>query len=137
MQALDRQLEQILAQQVQILYSNLLGHVSARVMAQMVEQRVIISIKNAVTRPEQLLIGSRVRLAQQVRACLDEVMQPQIKVLIEEVTQSEVNSLVMTTHFDRSEIIIIAIFTTEMTGERLIRAISHTAKPISGSNVVE
>lgn len=138
MQAPHKQLEEILSQQVQIFYGDLLGHFPDKVVARLAEQQVFIVIENAMTQPEQILLASsKVGLAQEVRACLNAIMQPQIKTLIEEIAQSEISSLMMRTHLDRRETNIVAVFTTTMTEDHLAHAISHTATTNSGSNAAE
>jgi len=80
------QLERTLSQRIQALYRTQLGHQPSKVTCQIFDEKIAIILEDSVTKPEQLLVESgREELAEQVRSDLDEVIQPQLKALIEEV----------------------------------------------------
>jgi uncharacterized protein YbcI len=79
------QIERTLAQQIQALYREQLGHQPSKVSCQLAEQNLIILIEDSITPPEQLLAQTgRQELAEKVRSDLDTAIQPQLKELIEE-----------------------------------------------------
>lgn len=80
------QLERTLAQGIQALYRNQLGHQPSQVSCQILDAKIVIVLENALTQPEQLLVNSgQQELAEQVRLDLDAAIQPQMKELIEKV----------------------------------------------------
>jgi uncharacterized protein YbcI len=79
------QIERTLAQRIQALYRDQLGHQPSKVTCQLSESNVVIVLEDSITQPEQLLAqNGREELAEQVRSDLDEAIQPQLKALIEE-----------------------------------------------------
>ncbi|MFQ4144334.1 DUF2294 domain-containing protein [Chlorogloeopsis sp. ULAP02] len=79
------QIERTLAQRIQALYREQLGHQPSKVSCQVAEQNLIILIEDSITPPEQLLAQTgRQELAEKVRSDLDMAIQPQLKELIEE-----------------------------------------------------
>ncbi|MBF2009282.1 DUF2294 domain-containing protein [Chlorogloeopsis fritschii PCC 9212] len=79
------QIERTLAQRIQALYREQLGHQPSKVSCQLAEQNLIILIEDSITPPEQLLAQTgRQELAEKVRSDLDTAIQPQLKELIEE-----------------------------------------------------
>ncbi len=88
------QLERTLAQRLQALYREQLGQQPSRVTCQILDQKIVILLEGAITKPEQVLVGrQQEELARQVRADLDQALQPQIKALIEEIFQVPVVDL--------------------------------------------
>lgn len=80
------QLERALSQRIQSLYRTQLEHQPSRVTCQIFDEKIAIVLENSITKPEQLLLNSgQEELAGQVRIELDEVLEPQLKALIEEV----------------------------------------------------
>ncbi len=80
------QLERSLSQRIQSLYRTQLEHQPSRVTCQIFDEKIAIVLENSITKPEQLLLNSgQEELAGQVRIELDEVLEPQLKALIEEV----------------------------------------------------
>jgi uncharacterized protein YbcI len=80
------QLERTLSQRIQALYRNQLEHQPSRVTCQLFDEKLAIILEDSITQPEQLLVNNgQTELAEKVRAQLDDVLQPQLKGLIEEV----------------------------------------------------
>lgn len=80
------QLERTLSQRIQALYRNQIGHRLDRVTCQIVDQKILIILENAVTPAEQLLANNgKEDLAEEIHANLDEAIRPQIIQLIEEI----------------------------------------------------
>ena len=80
------QLERLLSQKLQALYRVQLGHQPGKVTCQLFDETLAVIVENSITPPEQLLANSgQIELAEQVHADLEEAIQPQVKMLIEEV----------------------------------------------------
>jgi len=80
------QLERLLSQKLQALYRVQLGHQPGKVTCQLFDETLAVIVENSITPPEQLLGNSgQIELAEQVHADLEEAIQPQVKMLIEEV----------------------------------------------------
>ncbi len=80
------QLERTLSQRLQALYRIQVGHRLDRVTCQIVDQKILIILENAVTPAEQLLANNgKEDLAEEVHANLNEAIRPQIIELIEEI----------------------------------------------------
>jgi uncharacterized protein YbcI len=106
------QLERMLSQRIQALYRTSLGHQPGKVTCQLFESKVAIVVEDSITPPEQLLAEQGQReLAEQVRSGLDDVIQPQIKDLIEEVLNVTVLDLLADATLDTGRTGIIAILT--------------------------
>lgn len=88
------QLERSLSQRIQTLYRNQLGHRPGQVTCRLLNEKLIILIEDSITQPEQILAQEgQMHLAKEVRAELDDAMQPQLKALIEEVLKVSVIDL--------------------------------------------
>lgn len=106
------QMERMLCQRIQALYRNSLGHQPGKVTCQLFEAKLAIVIEDSITPPEQLLAEQGQReLAEQVRSGLDDVIQPQIKELIEEVLNVSVLDLLTDATLETGRSGIIAILT--------------------------
>lgn len=80
------QIERTLSQRIQALYRTQLEHQPSRVTCQIFDEKIAIILEDSITQPEQLLVeNDQEELAEQVRAKLDEAIEPQLKSLIEEV----------------------------------------------------
>ena len=80
------QIERTLAQRIQALYREYLGHQPSKVTCQLSEHNLVVLLENAITQPELLLTqAGREELAKQVHSDLDELIQPKIKEIIEEI----------------------------------------------------
>lgn len=104
------QFERTLAQRLQALYRNQLGHQPDKVTCQMFDEKVTVIIDGSLTQPEQLLAEEGKRdLAEQVRADLDSAIRPHVKTLVEEVLGVRVLDLLSdaTLETGRTGIIVI------------------------------
>ena len=80
------QVERTLSQRIQALYREQLEHRPGKVTCQLFDEKVAIIIEDSITQPEQLLAQEGHRgLAKEVRSGLDSALQPQLKMLIEDV----------------------------------------------------
>ncbi len=105
------QLERTISQRIQALYRTKLGHQPTKIVCQIFDEKVAIILEDSVTKPEQLLAQSgREDLAEQVRADLDELLQPQLKAIIEEVMGVTVIDMLSDAKLDTGRSGIIAIF---------------------------
>ncbi|MEC4815600.1 MAG: DUF2294 domain-containing protein [Scytonema sp. PMC 1069.18] len=106
------QIERTLAQRIQALYREQLGHQPSKVTCQLSESNVVVVMENSITQPEQLLAQTgRQELAEQVRSDLDEAIQPQIKALIEETLNVSVIELLSDATLETGNSGIIALLT--------------------------
>ncbi|EHC19251.1 DUF2294 domain-containing protein [Fischerella thermalis] len=104
------QVERTLAQRIQALYREQLGHQPSKVTSRLSETNVVIVIENSITPPEQLLAQTgRQELAEQVRSDLDEAIQPQLKELIEEILHVSVVEILSDATLETGRSGIIAI----------------------------
>ncbi|HEY9878849.1 MAG TPA: DUF2294 domain-containing protein [Leptolyngbyaceae cyanobacterium] len=88
------QLERELAQKIQALYRSQLEHQPSKVICQLLNDKLTIVIEDAVTQPEKLLSDNGSDdLVEQFRSRIDEIIQPQLKVLIEETLKAQVIDL--------------------------------------------
>jgi len=79
-------LERSLAQGIQALYRSLLGQQTSQPLCNIVDNKLIIVIENAITQPEKLLAqNGQEDLASQVRSQLESVLKLPLKELIKEV----------------------------------------------------
>ncbi|PMB41147.1 hypothetical protein CEN41_17780 [Fischerella thermalis CCMEE 5330] len=104
------QVERTLAQRIQALYREQLGHQPSKVTSRLSDTNVVIVIENSITPPEQLLAQTgRQELAEQVRSDLDEAIQPQLKELIEEILHVSVVEILSDATLETGRSGIIAI----------------------------
>lgn len=104
------QVERTIAQRIQALYREHLGHQPNKVTCQLSEKNVVILLEDSITQPEQLLAQvGRQELAEQVHTDLDEAIKPKIKALLEEVLQVSVLDLLSDATLDTGHAGIIAL----------------------------
>ncbi|PMB51245.1 hypothetical protein CEN39_16295 [Fischerella thermalis CCMEE 5201] len=104
------QVERTLAQRIQALYREQLGHQPSKVTSRLSDTNVVIVIENSITPPEQLLAQTgRQELAEQVRSDLDEAIQPQLRELIEEILHVSVVEILSDATLETGRSGIIAI----------------------------
>jgi uncharacterized protein YbcI len=104
------QMERNLAQRIQGLYREQLGHQPSQVTCQIFDQKIAIILEDALTQPEQLLASTgREELAEQVHSDLDQAIQPQLKEVIEEVVGVPVIELLSDAKLETGRSGIIAI----------------------------
>lgn len=106
------QIERTLAQRIQALYREQLGHQPSKVTCQLCEQNVVVVMEDSITQPEQLLAQTgRLELAEQVHSDLDDAIQPHIKALIEETLNVTVIDVLSDTTLETGRTGIIALLT--------------------------
>jgi len=106
------QIQRTLAQRIQALYRDQLGHQPSKVTCQLLDSNLTIILENSITQPEQLLAQTgRQELAEQVRSDLDEAIQPQLKTLIEDILNVEVVELLSDATLETGRTGIIALLT--------------------------
>lgn len=104
------QLERTLSQQIQALYRTQLEHQPSKVTCQIFDEKIAIILEDSITQPEQLLFNTgQEELAEQVRSELDEVIQPQLKALIEQVVGVPVIDLLSDAKLETGRTATIAI----------------------------
>ncbi|WP_013320312.1 DUF2294 domain-containing protein [Gloeothece verrucosa] len=103
-------LERDLSQRIQQFYRQQLEHQPSKVTCQIFEQKIAIILEESITPTEQLLFQEgQVELAQKVRSSIDEIMQQQLKEVIEETLQVRVEDLLSDSTLETGRIGIIAI----------------------------
>ncbi len=108
------QLEQTLAQQIQVLYLTSLGHKPERVSCKLVERTLLIVVEDPTTRMEKFLAASgKQQLAEQVRTNIHKAFQPQLKALIEEVFEVDLIDFLGDSNFYTGRTSITAILPTK------------------------
>lgn len=106
------QVERTLAQRIQALYREQLGHQPTKITCQLSEQNVVVLLEGSITQPELLLAQTgRLELAEQVRSDLDDAIQPQLKALIEETLNVSVIELLSDATLSTGRTGIIALLT--------------------------
>ncbi len=104
------QVERTLAQRIQALYREQLGHQPSKVSCQLNDRNLVIVLEDSITQPEQLLAHTgRQQLAEQVRSDLDDAIKPQIKELIEEILNVQVIELLSDATLETGRSGIIAV----------------------------
>ncbi len=117
------QLERTLSQRIQALYRNRLGHRLGNVDCQIFDEKIAIVLENAVTQPEQLLANNgKEDLVEQIHSDISEVMQPQLKELIETIVGVPVVDLLTDTKLE-----------TERTGMIAVLSDSPQVRAVNGS----
>lgn len=104
------QLERLLSQRLQALYREQLGHQPGKVTCQLFDEKLAMIVEDSITPPEQLLANSgQAELAEQVRADLEKAIQPQLKLLIEEVLSVHVIDILTDATLETGRTGIIAV----------------------------
>jgi uncharacterized protein YbcI len=117
------QLERKLSQEIQAFYRQHLGHLPSKVTCQLFGAKLAIIIENSITSAEKVLMDEgKSDLAQKVRSNLDVAIQPELKQLIEKITEVEV-----------LDILSDATLATERTG--IIVVLSQTPKVRNPENI--
>lgn len=107
-------LEQALVTRIQALLLNQLGQTTEEINCHLYDTKLTIVIKNALTKPEQLLIsGGYKDLVMSVRSSIEDVIRPKFKSLIEEVFKIKVVNLLFATHLEINSISVIALLDSE------------------------
>lgn len=107
-------IENVIFQEIQSLFWHQLRHNPAHISCKLYDSKLVVVIKDALTKPEQLLISNGYEeIAQRIRHSIEEILQPQLKNIIETVTDTKVNNLLLATHIDSNYISIIALLNEE------------------------
>lgn len=106
------QIQRTLAQRIQALYRDQLGHQPSKVTCQLSDQSLTIILEDSITQPEQLLAQTgREKLAEQVRSDLDEAIKPLLQKLIEDTLNVNVVELLSDATLETGRTGIIALLT--------------------------
>lgn len=85
------QLERRISQEIQAFYRYHLGHQPSKVTCQFFSEKLAIVIEDSVTSTEQILLDDgQHKLVEEVRFNLDNMIQPQLKKLVEEITKLQI-----------------------------------------------
>lgn len=104
------QIERTLSQRIQALYRTQLEHKVSKVTCQIFDEKIAIVLENSITQAEQLLANNgQQELAEQVRSELGEVLEPQLKALIEEVVGVDVIELLSDAKLESGRAATVAI----------------------------
>jgi uncharacterized protein YbcI len=105
-----QQLLQLIEEGFQTFYQVQLGHRPNTITCQLFQTTLAVIVKGSVTKPEKLLLEhGQQNLAQRVRFSLERVMRSQFKLLIEDLTQVDVEDLMIDTHLHTDQTSVIAI----------------------------
>ena len=106
----SKKLESILSERIQNLYQKQLQHEIKDITYHFFENTLIIMMEGTLTPPEQLLNENQhQQLAKQVREVIDRLIQPQIRISIEQVMDVKVVDFLCDTTIDTSRTGAIAI----------------------------
>lgn len=104
-------LEQTLSERIKLIFRQQLGHQLQEICFNLLENQLVIVIKQALTKPELLLIkNGHEAIAKEVRNSIEEILRPQLKKVIEEVTEKEITEILFSTHLDSNCLSLIALF---------------------------
>ncbi len=106
-----KKIEPILSQKIKDVYQYQLEHQLDNIHYKIFDSTLIIMLEGTITSPEKLLKNNdRPYLAKQVREAIDQVIQPQIKEIIEDVLNVKVIDFLSDTTIDNNLTGAIAIF---------------------------
>ncbi|MEM7714704.1 MAG: Na-translocating system protein MpsC family protein [Cyanobacteria bacterium P01_A01_bin.68] len=104
-------LEQTLSERIKFIFHQQLGHQFQEIHCNLLENQLVIVIKQALTKPELLLIkNGHESIAKEVRNSIEEILRPQLKKIIEEITEKETTEILFSTHLDSNCLSLIALF---------------------------
>lgn len=116
-------LEKQLSETIQEIYLQELNHQVGSILCRFFKQALIILIEESVTLPERKLNNKEYQqLAHQMRMIFDQLLQPQIKLIIEKTTNMQAIDFLCDTTLDTGRTGIIVIL--ELKSQALISAIS-------------
>ncbi len=103
--------EKSLSQQIKSIFHKQLGHRIDEIHCNFLDNKLVIVIQEALTKPELLLIkNGHETIAKEVRSSIEEILRPQLKNLIEEVTEIEITQILFASHLDANCVSLIALF---------------------------
>lgn len=104
------QLERNISQRIQSLYRSLFGHQPSQVSCNLIDNKLVIAMENAITAPEKVLVeNGHQELAEKVRSELQNVMESEMKQLINDVLGVEAIDLLNDTTLETGRTGTIAI----------------------------
>lgn len=105
------QLERKLSQEIQAFYRRYLEHQPSKVICQLFDKKLAIIIENSITSAEKTLLKEgKIDLAQTIRANLDNAIKPELKQLIEQITNLEVLDILSDATMQTERMGIIVVF---------------------------
>ena len=108
---ISQRLKDLLTHRIQALYENQLEHEPSEITYQAFDHTLVILIEGTLTKPERVLKEvDRQELVRKVRSILDQHLQPQLKALIEDITESTVVDFLYDSTIDTERTVAIAIF---------------------------
>ncbi len=108
---MEASIEKNIAAEMQALYCTQLGKSPDQLTCQRFEGKVVILIEGGLTQPELLLLHQgQTALVQQVRDSLNHILNPKVKALIEQATETTVIDLLTAVHLETDRISFVAIF---------------------------
>ncbi|MBV6624274.1 MAG: DUF2294 family protein [Rivularia sp. (in: Bacteria)] len=103
-------LERILAERIQSLFINQLGHQPKDVYCRLLDKKLTIVVENAITKPEKLLMAAGYEeIVHKARNSIEKILQPELKKIIEEVITFKISNILFATHLDTGYVSIIAL----------------------------
>lgn len=107
------QIERALAQRIQALYREKLGHRLEKVTCQFFDEKLAIILEKSTTHAEQLLLATEQgELAVKLRWQIDMAIKPQIKAMIEEIAGISVVALLSDTALESGFSGLLAILSS-------------------------
>lgn len=104
------QLERQLSQKIQAFYRGHLGHQPSKVTCQLFDAKLAVIIEDSITNAEQILVDEGKKdLAEKVRSNLDDAIQPELRILIGEITKVEVIDILSDATLNTGRTGIIAV----------------------------
>ena len=105
-------IEQIISQNIYSLFWTQLKHKPSEVRCKFYDNQLTIVIKNGLTKPEQLLmLNGYIEVAKKVRNSIEQILQPQLKKIIEEAIDTKISELLFATHPETDYVSLIALMT--------------------------
>lgn len=104
------QLERKLSQAIQSLYRRHLGHQPSKISCQLFSSKLAVIMEDSITSTEQILMAQgKNDLAEEVRSNLENALQPELKQLIEEITEVQVVDILSDATLDTGRTGIIVV----------------------------
>lgn len=113
-------LEQRIAEQIRQLYRTQLGQMPDQVICQLFRNKIMILIEGGLTAPELLLLDQHhTPLVQQVRDCLQQILRPKVKSIIEQTSGISLTDLLTAVHLETNRISLVAILDESLSSDEL------------------
>ncbi|NJK37171.1 MAG: DUF2294 domain-containing protein [Oscillatoriales cyanobacterium RM1_1_9] len=122
-------IQDALTARIKTLYQQQFNHQIHQIIYHSFGNNLIILIENVTTKPEQLLVQFEVQeLTREVRTIFDHLIQPQIKLLIEETISTTIIDFLYDTSIQTGRTGIIAIF------EPILKESSNNSENINNAS---